>query len=277
MGGSPLTVDPAAPAGPRTARLRRLRGLYLPVALLAAWQFVWRFQLLDPNLVPSPASVVAAWWTWTFGPRSSVAWYSGTWLPYLLMSAWRVLVGFAIAGAVGVLLGMLIGWYKLVAELLEPFLQSLRPIPITAWLPFATLIFGIREGSAISLIVLGAFFPVLVNTVAGARMTPGVLIRAARMLGARPHRLLTRVVLPSALPNIVTGLRLGLGIAWVLVIVSEMLAVKGGLGYALWTAYQFARMDLIICAMVTVGLLGLISDELLLWAARPLLRWTKGI
>ncbi len=277
MGGSPLTVDPAAPAGPPPARLRRLRGLYLPVALLVAWQLVWRFQLLDPNLVPSPASVVAAWRTWTFGPRSSVAWYSGTWLPYLLMSAWRVLVGFAIAGAAGVLLGMLIGWYKLVADLLEPFLQSLRPIPITAWLPFATLIFGIREGSAISLIVLGAFFPVLVNTAAGARMTPGVLIRAARMLGARPHRLLTRVVLPSALPNIVTGLRLGLGIAWVLVIVSEMLAVKGGLGYALWTAYQFARMDLIICAMVTVGLLGLISDELLLWAARPLLRWTKGI
>jgi NitT/TauT family transport system permease protein len=97
------------------------------------------------------------------------------------------------------------------------------------------------------------------------------------MLGTPPHRLLLRVVLPSALPYIFNGLRVGLGIAWVLVIVSEMLAVKGGIGYAMWTAYQFVRIDLIIAAMFTMGLLGFVSDRILLFLSRRMLRWNSGL
>ncbi len=104
---------------------------------------------------------------------------------------------------------------------------------------------------------MGSFFPIVVSCTIGAEQTPKNLVRAALMLGTSPRRLLMRVVLPSALPYIFNGLRVGLGIAWVLVIVSEMLAVKGGIGYAMWTAYQFVRIDLIIAAMFTMGFLGL--------------------
>jgi len=256
---------------------RMARRVLLPLLLLALWQYASTAGFFDPSFVPSPTAVLSSWWQWIFGPRSELAWYSGTWFEYVYLSAWRVLVGFAIASAVGIIVGVLIGWFELVKDVLDPIVQGLRPIPMTAWLPFATFIFGIREGAAIFLIAMGSFFPIVVSCTIGAEQTPKNLVRAALMLSTSPRRLLVRVVLPSALPYIFNGLRVGLGIAWVLVIVSEMLAVKGGIGYAMWTAYQFVRIDLIIAAMFTMGLLGLISDRILLLLNRRLLRWNTGL
>jgi NitT/TauT family transport system permease protein len=237
----------------------------LPVLLLASWQVASATGFFDPSFVPSPITVLQSWWEWMFGPRSELAWYSGTWFEYVWLSAWRVLVGFAVASGIGIGVGVLIGWFELVKDMLDPIVQGLRPIPMTAWLPFATFIFGIRESAAIFLIAMGAFFPIAVSCTIGAEQTPKNLVRAALMLGT------------SALPYIFNGLRVGLGIAWVLVIVSEMLAVKGGIGYAMWTAYQFVRIDLIIAAMFTMGLLGLASDRILLLLNRRLLRWNTGL
>ncbi len=256
---------------------RRLRRLVLPLLLLGTWQAAASAGLLDPSLLPAPSTVLRSWWQWIFGERSAFAWYSGTWLEYVYLSACRVFLGFAIAAVTGVAIGVLMGWYELVTDLFDPIVQSLRPIPMTAWLPFATFIFGIREGAAIFLIAMGSFYPIVVNANAGAEQTPKSLVRAALMLGTPRHKLLYRVVLPAALPYIFTGLRLGIGIGWVLVIVVEMLAVKGGVGYAMWTAYQFVRIDLIIAAMCTVGILGLISDRLLLLLSRRMLRWSTGL
>jgi NitT/TauT family transport system permease protein len=256
---------------------RMARRAALPVALLALWQYASSAGFFDPSFVPSPTAVVASWWQWIFGPRSELAWYSGTWLTYVYLSSWRVLIGFAIAAVVGVSIGVLIGWFELIRDMLDPIVQGLRPIPMTAWLPFATFIFGIREGAAVFLIAMGAFFPIAVSCTIGAEQTPKNLVRAALMLGTPPRKLLLRVVLPAALPYVFNGLRVGLGIAWVLVIVAEMLAVKGGIGYAMWTAYQFVRIDLIIAAMFTMGLLGLLSDRLLLLLSRRLLRWNTGL
>jgi NitT/TauT family transport system permease protein len=256
---------------------RIARRAVLPVLLLALWQFASATGFFDPSFVPSPITVLESWWEWMFGPRSELAWYSGTWFEYVWLSAWRVLVGFAVASGIGIGLGVLIGWFELVKDMLDPIVQGLRPIPMTAWLPFATFIFGIRESAAIFLIAMGAFFPIAVSCTIGAEQTPKNLVRAALMLGTSPRMLLLRVVVPSALPYIFNGLRVGLGIAWVLVIVSEMLAVKGGIGYAMWTAYQFVRIDLIIAAMFTMGLLGLASDRILLLLNRRLLRWNTGL
>ena len=153
----------------------------------------------------------------------------------------------------------------------------MRPIPLTAWVPFAVVFFGIREPAAIFLITLGSFFPIVVNATAGAQHTPIVLVRAAQMLGMGEAELVPKVVVPSALPSIVTGLRLGIGVAWVLVIVAEMLAVQGGLGYALWSAYQFSRLDLILAAIVSVGSLGLLSDRLVSAVGGRTLRWQVGL
>lgn len=227
--------------------------------------------------LPSPMSVIQAWWVWIFGPVTSLGWYSGTWGPYLLLSLRRVLAGFAIAAAAGVGLGVLIGWYAVMEDLFDGLINFLRAVPMTAWVPFAVFFFGIHESAAVFLIAFGAFFPIVVNASAGARQTPRILIRAARMLGTRPRELLLRVVLPAALPAIFTGLRVGLGLAWVLVIVAEMLAVQGGLGYALWSAYQFSRLDLILAAIASVGTLGLASDRLLHGLAGRVTRWQAGL
>lgn len=272
--GSPRGVElPATPG--RSARLARR--LAVPVAILVIWQAVVALHWVPRASLPSPAAVAEAWWVWIAGPVTPLSWYSGTWGLYVLMSLRRVVVGFAIAAGAGVGLGVLIGWYAAVEELFDGVINFLRAVPMTAWVPFAVFFFGIHESAAVFLIAFGAFFPIVVNAAAGARQTPRILIRAARMLGTRPRKLLVRVVLPAALPAIFTGLRVGLGLAWVLVIVAEMLAVQGGLGYALWSAYQFSRLDLILAAIVSVGILGLASDRLVSALAGRVLRWQRGL
>jgi NitT/TauT family transport system permease protein len=262
--------------GPRGRIGRLARRLTLPVAILLVWEAVTAAGWVSSASLPSPVDVAAAWWTWIFGPRQALGWDSGTWGPYVLMSLERVAAGFAVAAATGTVLGVLIGWYSVVEDLCDGLINFLRAVPMTAWVPFAVFIFGIHESAAIFLIAFGAFFPIVVNVSAGARQTPRILIRAARMLGTPPRRLLMRVVLPAALPSIFTGLRIGLGLAWVLVIVAEMLAVQGGLGYALWSAYQFSRLDLILAAIASVGGLGLASDRLISLLAQRVLRWQRG-
>jgi len=184
-----------------------------------------------------------------------------------------VLQGFLFAAAVGIPLGIFVGWNRLVARLVDPTIQMLRPVPITAWLPFSIAVFGIYDAGALFLIGLGAFYPIVINTTHGVRDTNLLLLRAARMLGAREGIVLFKVVLPSALPSIFTGLRLGIGIAWTAVIVAEMIAVKSGLGYVLWDAYYVGRMDICVATMFSVGLLGFVSDQVILLASRLLLRW----
>jgi NitT/TauT family transport system permease protein len=250
--------------------------LLVPCALLLLWQAASTWGWLDPRFVPPPTTVVDSWTTWIFGAPTGDP-YTGTWLLHARSSAYRVVVGFAIAATLGVLLGVLIGWSPIAEKSLDPLVQILRPIPISAWVPFAVVFFGIHDASAFFLIALGAFFPVVVNTALGVQRTPLMLVRASRMLGTRRHMLLPRVVVPAAMPSIFTGLRLGIGIAWVLVIVAEMLAVKSGLGFALWDAYYFLRMDIIIAAMLSVGLLGYLCDQVIVAISRRVLRWSRGL
>lgn len=247
-----------------------------PLAVLLLWHVACTAGWVDVRFVPAPATVARTLYNWIFGKPTGDP-YIGTWTSHAGNSTYRVLIGFAVASVVAVLLGTLIGWFRLVSDLIDPIIQMMRPIPITSWVPFAVIFFGIRDASAFFLIALGAFFPIVVNTAAGVSGTPKLLVRAARMLGIRPHMLLLRVVIPSALPFIFTGLRLGIGLAWVLVIVAEMLAVKSGLGFAMWDAYYFLRMDVIIAAMLSVGFLGFLSDLVVLWISRWALSWNKGL
>ncbi len=253
-----------------------LRRIVTPAAVILLWEGLARAGALDVRFIPPPTRVAATWVVWVAGGGPAADPYSGTWLLAARDSAIRVMLGFLIAAAAGVAAGALVGWYRAAEDLLDPLVQVARPIPITAWVPFAIIFFGFYTASAVFLIALGAFFPIFVNTSAGVRRVPAVLVRAARMLGTPPGLLLPRVALPAALPYVVTGCRIGMGAAWVLVIVSEMVAVKSGLGYSLWNAYYFLRMDLIIAAMASVGGLGFLADRLLIWATRPLLRWSEG-
>jgi NitT/TauT family transport system permease protein len=256
---------------------RTARRSVTPLAALLIWQALSSSNLVDATFVPSPRAVLDAWWQWIAGPRTVLGWYSGTWFDYVCQSGMRVLLGFGIAAVLGIAVGIPMGWNETFADMVDPLIQILRPIPMTAWLPFATLFFGVRESAAVFLIAMGAFYTIAVNCAAGAQQTPKNLARAALMLGTPPHMLLFHVVLPSALPYVLTGLRLGLGVGWVLVIVVEMLAVKGGVGYAMWTAYQFVRTDIIIAAMATLGLMGLIADRILLLIGGYFLKWNTGL
>ena len=246
----------------------------LPLAFLVLWTVAVQQRWVTEGIVPSPAQVARSWYTWIFGASTkTLSPYSGTWTANVLYSARRVFEGFLIAAAVGIPLGLFIGWHRFVARLVDPSIQLLRPVPITAWLPFSIAVFGIYDTSALFLIGLGAFYPIVVNTTHGVRDTNLLLLRAARMLGARETTVLTKVVFRSALPSIFTGLRLGIGVAWTAVIVAEMIAVKSGLGYVLWDAYYVGRMDICVATMFSVGLLGFLSDRVIQLAARWLLRW----
>src|SRR3569623_1324250 len=227
---------------------RVLLAVLLPAAVIASWQLAGgRAGSLFGGVLPTPDRVWHAWTVWAFGPSGlGLNPYSGAWFSNLIFSAERVGKGFLLAIIVGVPVGIAIGWNRLAAGIVDPTVQLLRPVPITAWLPFSIAVFGIQDIGAIFLISLGAFFPIVLNTAQGARDVERNLIRAALMMGASRWTVLRRVVLPASLPSIFTGLRIGLGIGWTAVIVAEMVAVKSGLGYVLWDAYYVGRMDVVI-------------------------------
>lgn len=258
-------------------RNRLLRALLLPFLAVIAWQLISTSGIVSNAFLPTPHQALSGFRYWAFEPQNSFSPLQGTWVSDIGLSAMRVAIGYAIGVVSGVSLGVLIGWYPLARDLADPSVQALRPIPMTAWLPFATLVFGISESAAVFLIGMGTFFPIVINTTLGVKQTPEVLVRAALMLGTTRRRVLRRVVLPAALPSILAGLRLGLGIAWVLVIVAEMLSVKGGLGFAIWSAYSFDRMDVIVCGIISLGLCGWISDRILVMLGTRVLRWQKGL
>ena len=258
--------------------LRAAQAVALPLALLVLWEAAGRAGLLPEGILPMPSTIAHTWKIWAFGQGGAAASfglnpYSGTWGWTVLYSARRVAEGFAVAVLVAVPLGILIGWSAGVARTFDPLIQGLRPIPITAWLPFSIALFGIRDMGAVFLIALGAFYPIVVNTTHGARDVGRNLIRAASMMGARQTDLLLRVVFPNALPAIFTGMRIGLGIAWTAVIVAEIVAVKSGLGYVLWDAYYVGRMDVVLADMVSIGLAGFLTDRLMVFLAARTLHW----
>ncbi len=175
----------------------------------------------------------------------------------------RVLLGFGAASLIGIPLGLFLGWHPVANQTVNPLLQILRPISPLAWIPVAILLLGVGDHAAIFLIFLGALFPILVACIDGVANVPLVFRRAGRNFGLSDAQLLRRVVFPSALPRILVGLRLALGIAWLVVVAAEMVAVDSGLGYLIIDSRNSGkRYDLVIAAMLLIGVIGLILDLL---------------
>jgi NitT/TauT family transport system permease protein len=246
-----------------------------PIALLVIWQVCAQLGFVRRNVLPAPTDVAIVWYDLITGATDVATRYSGTWLNHAAASIWRVFAGFAWGVALGTLAGLLIGLSRIMERVLDPTIQVLRNIPVTAWVPLSLVFFGIGNAPAVFLIGLGAFFPAAVNTTHGVRQINATLIKAARMMGANERELLLRVILPAALPSIMTGVRLSMGIAWVLVVVAEILAVRSGLGYLLNDAYLFYRNDVVIAAMLSIGLLGFVSDRLVVLVRDYLLEWNR--
>jgi len=272
---SVIDAAPVKPAFRLTRAFQGLERLVVPALLIAGWEAFARSGMLPPALLPAPSAVLHALGDWVFGFDETTQTYSGHWLRDAFASALRVFGGFALAGLLGILAGVAIGWSRLFEKTLEPTLQMLRPIPPVSWIPLAIIWFGIADKPAIFLVFLGAFFPVLMNSIHGVKTVDHNLVRAGAMMGANGRQMLTDIVLPAALPSIFAGLRIAVGSAWMLTVTAEMVAVKSGLGYVLWDSYYFLRYDIVLAAMISIGLLGYLSDLGLKAIMTRTLRWQQ--
>jgi NitT/TauT family transport system permease protein len=256
---------------------RSLSAVIVPVIALAAWQIAATvFKSSLGPFFPSLDAVAAALFDWATGATGGTVIYSGQLGSAVLASFQRIVIGYSIACLMGIPLGILVGWLSPVRRVADPFLQLIRPIPVTAWVPISILWLGIGDSAAIYLIVLATFFPIYLNTVQGVQYVDPVIVRAGRMLGAKGWRLLFYVVLPAALPSIFAGLRISVGFAWMAVVVSELVAVKNGLGYVMFEAYGFLRADIVVAGMLVIGALGFTCDRLMVLLERHMLGWSHN-
>jgi NitT/TauT family transport system permease protein len=262
-----------------------LHAALVPAVLLFVWEGLTRSGFINPQILPAPSQVLLKWIAYLkplepYDPANTsyLAWCLSGELPHdALASIIRVVGGFAIGAGMALPLGLLMGGSAWIYQLMNPLVQLLRPIPPIAYIPLAILWFGLGNPPAFFLISLGAFFPVLMNTISGVRTVDVIYIRAARNLGASGATLFLRVILPAATPHILTGLRVGFGVAFIVVIVAEMIAVNNGLGFRILEAREFMWSDKIIAGMITIGLLGLAIDTGMDRINRYLLRWHRGI
>jgi NitT/TauT family transport system permease protein len=270
---------------------QRLVGMVVPLLAIALWQWVASAGLVNPQVLPAPLAVGrkwveyllplqpfaehagGGWWAW-----ARLSWlFSGELVVDTLTSLYRVVVGFAIGAGLALPLGLAMGASRVVYAWMNPLVQILRPIPPIAYIPLAILWFGLGNPPAVFLIALGAFFPVLMNTIAGVRQVDGIYLRAARSLGAGRGTMFVRVILPAAVPYILSGVRIGIGTAFIVVIVSEMIAVNNGLGFRILEAREYFWSDKIIAGMITIGMLGLAIDIGMNRLNNYLLRWHRGL
>ena len=262
------------PGGMIWPRLKAIMlALVMPLALLLGWHLAVKAGMT--RLIPSPADVAEYMVDFAVGGIWDDA-FSATLHIHLFASMTRVYGGFALAALAAVPLGLLIGRNEKVRALLDPFLQLMRPIPVTAWLPLSMILFGLGPRSAFFLVFLGAFYPILLNTVFGVRSVEKRLFEAASMLGCSGTAQFFRVVLPASLPSIFTGLRLGLGLAWFVIVVGEMTGVPQGLGAVIMDGRTLSRTELVICGMIVIGIAGFISDRIIVAIMNRLLRWSPS-
>ncbi|MRV71255.1 ABC transporter permease subunit [Duganella sp. FT92W] len=260
-------------------------GAVAPVVVIALWQAAASLGLVNPQVLPSPLAVVQKWIEYAL-PLQAYDAAQSSWLMWALSgelwadtlgSMYRVLLGFGIGAGLALPFGLVMGASKRAYAWFNPLLQVLRPIPPIAYIPLSILWFGLGNAPAVFLIAIGAFFPVLMNTIAGVRQVDGIYIRAARNLGVSQRAMFVRVMLPAAVPYILSGVRIGIGTAFIVVIVSEMIAVNNGLGFRILEAREYFWSDKIIAGMISIGLLGLMIDIGMNKLNNHLLRWHRGL
>ncbi len=240
-----------------------LLGLALPAALLALAELAVRLGWVPANLLPPPSEVLR-----TLGELAERG--LGT---HLLSSTLRVAAGFAIGAALAVGFGALVGLSRRAHAVFDPSFQALRAIPSLAWVPLLLLWLGIDEASKLTLIAIGAFFPVYMGVASGFRDVDRKLVEVAEMAGLSGAALVRRVLLPAALPAVLTGLRNGLSLAWMFMVAAELIAATRGLGYLLTDGRETGRADIVLAAILLLALLGKLSDSGMAALERRWLAW----
>ena len=257
-------------------RVFRLLGALPNFSFLAfvilAWQFaskVW-IPSIDPNmavLMPAPSTIAV-----TAGGMIA----SGELFYHMMASLKREASAFVIAAS-AIPLGIAMGWWRLAYNQVNPIMEILRPIPPLAWIPLSILWFGLGDEQNEFIIFLGMFFPILVNTIVGVKNIDPNLVRAARSLGAPEYKVLARIVLKGALPQIITGVRIGLGVGWMALVAAELVGANSGLGFLINDARSMLRTDIITVGMLAIGVIGLLIDTAIRVLSRRLLPWSLAL
>jgi ABC-type nitrate/sulfonate/bicarbonate transport system permease component len=222
--------------------------------VFGGWEFAARLGLIDPLFLPAPTQALAA--TVARVPPEVLAGHVGA-------SLWRILWGFGLGALAGIGLGIALGWYRVLDRLIRPLIDLLRPIPPLAWIPIAIVWFGLGEPSKIFVIFLGAFFPVFTNAWRGMVSVPPVLLAAARTMDVDGPALLFKVALPAALPDISTGLRVGFGLSFGILVAAELIAAERGMGFLVMHSRQLGQLGVAVFAILLIGVVTLIADSAL--------------
>ena len=249
---------------PLTSGLLAILSLVIGVAL---WHVASVNKLsygINFTYVPPPADVLDATLTNLADPVFFV---------HIGVSMKRVFISFTLAAVLGVLTGVLMGRSRVAWAMIAPYIEIMRPIPAVAWIPLAILMWPTEETSIVFITFLGAFFPIVLNTVHGVRQTPEVLVRAVQSLGANRFAVFRHVVLPAALPSISAGLAIGMGVAWFSLLAGEIISGQYGIGYFTWDAYSMVRTPDIVLGMLAIGMLGTLSTAAVRLATAPFLVW----
>ena len=251
-----------------TPRMQRIQHLLqytgLSVAIVGVWQGLFYLGYLNPVLLPPPSQIALTFWDLL---------KSGDLARHIGISILRVLEGFGIAAVLGLGLGIGIGLSRTLDRWTDLVIQVLKPIPPIAWIPLAILWFGIGEQSKVYIIFLGAFFPVIINTIDGIRQTDHKFVELAKILAVPRFKFVRQVVLPGALPAIMTGLRVGLMVAWMCVVAAELIAASSGIGYLIMDARQLSQSDVVFVGMITIGVIGKLMDGLIKLLEKRLISW----
>ncbi|GLK69049.1 ABC transporter permease subunit [Hansschlegelia plantiphila] len=270
LGASSPAISSSARATPWSggARSRRAGLLALswvaPVVVLLVWETLCRSGYVAPQILPAPSKVLSTAWKLAS---------TGSLLNDLGVSLLRAATGFAIGGLIGFSLGVLVGFFRLAEAAVDRSVQMIRAVPFLAALPLTIIWFGVGEGQKIFLVSLGVAFPIYVNTVLGIRQVDPKLLELARVQGLSGWTTIRRIVLPGALPSILTGVRYALAVAWLALVVAETVGAQAGLGFLAMDAREFLRTDVIVLTIVIYALIGAGSDSIARLLERRLLRW----
>ncbi|HUQ17646.1 MAG TPA: ABC transporter permease [Candidatus Saccharimonadales bacterium] len=261
-------LDRPAATGRSRRRLPSALPWILPVAIVVAWWSSTAVGIFEVHQMPPPPVVLEA---------GLGLWRRGLLQQDLVATTLRVIAGFGLGSAIAVALGTLTGLSRRAEEAVGPTLQALRTVPTLAWAPLLLLWMGIDEPPKLILVAIGAFFPVYVNLVAGMVGVDRKLIEVARVYDLTPPQIARRVILPAALPDLLTGLRLGATQAWLFVVVAEFFGASSGLGFRLTDSQQSTRVDLMFVAIICLAILGKLTDSLLRLIEGRLLRWRDTV
>nr|WP_153596444.1 MULTISPECIES: ABC transporter permease [unclassified Bacillus (in: firmicutes)] len=241
-----------------------VRAITIPVIILIIWQLAGVFGLVSKTVLPTPLDIFLAF-------QELIK--TGELFGHLSISVFRAAAGFFIGGGLGIILGTIVGFSTRSEQYLDPSVQMLRTVPHLAVAPLFVLWFGFGETSKVLLIADGAFFPLYVNAFLGIRGVDSKLFDVARVLEFSKRKLITKLILPSALPNLLLGARLSLGVAWVSLVVAELMGSTEGIGYMIMDARQFSNTDIVFVGIIIFAFVGKFSDSLVRLLEVKFLRW----